>query len=446
MTLSEFKCKRLTLRNSILLTLTATVSLSSISYASDTPPAGYQLEKVVILSRHGVRAPTKMTQTMRDVTPNDWPQWPVNLGEITPRGEHLVSLMGGFYRQQFEQQGILSKDACPAPGTVYVWADVDQRTRKTGEAFLAGLAPECHLPLHHQQNIRQVDPLFHPVKAGVCGMDKTQVQEAVEKQAQMPIASLNQHYLPSLKLMDTLLDFPKSAWCQQHSADKTCDFASAMPGKLSVKDNGKKIALEGAVGLSSTLAEIFLLEQAQGMPQPAWGYKLSDQDWVSLLKLHNAQFDLLSRTPYIAKYNGTPLLQTIADALTPDASLSKLPGISPDNKILFIAGHDTNIANISGMLEMPWTLPGQPDNTPPGGALVFERWSHAGKQYISVKMMYQTLQQLRNQTPLTLKNPAGSVQLKIPGCSDQTPEGLCPLTTFTHLVSQRVVPQCQLPH
>ncbi len=42
--------------------------------------------------------------------------------------------------------------------------------------------------------------------------------------------------------------------------------------------------------------------------------------------------------------------------------------------VLFIAGHDTNLANLGGALELNWTLPGQPDNTPPGGELVFERW------------------------------------------------------------------------
>ncbi len=34
----------------------------------------------------------------------------------------------------------------------------------------------------------------------------------------------------------------------------------------------------------------------------------------------------------------------------------------------------TNLANLGGALELNWTLPGQPDNTPPGGELVFERW------------------------------------------------------------------------
>ena len=34
-----------------------------------------KLESVVIVSRHGVRAPTKSTQIMQDVTPDTWPGW-----------------------------------------------------------------------------------------------------------------------------------------------------------------------------------------------------------------------------------------------------------------------------------------------------------------------------------------------------------------------------------
>ena len=43
-----------------------------------------KLESVVIVSRHGVRAPTKATQLMQDVTPDAWPTWPVKLGWLTP--------------------------------------------------------------------------------------------------------------------------------------------------------------------------------------------------------------------------------------------------------------------------------------------------------------------------------------------------------------------------
>jgi hypothetical protein len=42
------------------------------------------------------------------------------------------------------------------------------------------------------------------------------------------------------------------------------------------------------------------------------------------------------------------------------------------SRVLVISGHDTNLSNMSGLLQLSWRLPGyQPDDTPPGGALVF---------------------------------------------------------------------------
>ena len=52
-----------------------------------------KLESVVIVSRHGVRAPTKATQLMQDVTPDAWPTWPVKLGWLTPRGGQLIAYL-----------------------------------------------------------------------------------------------------------------------------------------------------------------------------------------------------------------------------------------------------------------------------------------------------------------------------------------------------------------
>lgn len=114
--------------------------LAAITAPVAAEPSGYTLERVVILSRHGVRSPTKQTQLMNDVTPDKWPQWPVKAGYLTPRGAELVTLMGGFYGDYFRSLGLLAA-GCPAEGGVYAQADIDQRTRLTGQAFLDGVAP-----------------------------------------------------------------------------------------------------------------------------------------------------------------------------------------------------------------------------------------------------------------------------------------------------------------
>lgn len=73
-----------------------------------------KLESVVIVSRHGVRAPTKATQLMQDVTPDAWPTWPVKLGWLTPRGGELIAYLGHYQRQRLVADGLLAKDGLPA--------------------------------------------------------------------------------------------------------------------------------------------------------------------------------------------------------------------------------------------------------------------------------------------------------------------------------------------
>lgn len=138
-----------------------------------------KLESVVIVSRHGVRAPTKATQLMQDVTPDAWPTWPVKLGWLTPRGGELIAYLGHYQRQRLVADGLLAKKGCPQSGQVAIIADVDERTRKTGEAFAAGLAPDCAITVHTQADTSSPDPLFNPLKTGVCQLDNANVTDEI---------------------------------------------------------------------------------------------------------------------------------------------------------------------------------------------------------------------------------------------------------------------------
>lgn len=144
-----------------------------------------KLESVVIVSRHGVRAPTKATQLMQDVTPDAWPTWPVKLGWLTPRGGELIAYLGHYQRQRLVADGLLAKKGCPQSGQVAIIADVDERTRKTGEAFAAGLAPDCAITVHTQADTSSPDPLFNPLKTGVCQLDNALTRSSAGQEGQL---------------------------------------------------------------------------------------------------------------------------------------------------------------------------------------------------------------------------------------------------------------------
>lgn len=89
---------------------------------------------------------------------------PVKLGWLTPRGGELIAYLGHYQRQRLVADGLLAKKGCPQSGQVAIIADVDERTRKTGEAFAAGLAPDCAITVHTCADTSSPDPLFNPLK------------------------------------------------------------------------------------------------------------------------------------------------------------------------------------------------------------------------------------------------------------------------------------------
>ncbi|EKC6207077.1 AppA family phytase/histidine-type acid phosphatase [Cronobacter sakazakii] len=400
-----------------------------------------KLERVVIVSRHGVRAPTKSTPLMQEVTPYPWPQWDVPLGWLTTRGGELVTELGRYQKRVLLDKGILESHGCPSPEQVAVIADTDQRTRKTGEAFLAGFAPGCQNKVHYQKERDKKDPLFNPVKTGACSFDISKTQDAILTRAGGNIERYTQHYDSAFRTLEQVLNFSQSASCKS-AHQPGCTLPEVLPSELRVSSDN--VSLSGAWGLSSTLTEIFLLQEAQGMPEVAWGRIHGEKAWTELLTLHNAQFDLLQRTPEVARTRATPLLDLISRALVSNGSTESHYGIKLPVSLLFIAGHDTNLANLSGVFNLNWSLPGQPDNTPPGGELVFERWKRVNDNtdWIQISFVYQTLQQMREYKSSSSSSLPHKIVLPLPSCQDKNAEGMCSLKRFNDIVQTIRVPEC----
>nr|BAQ94585.1 phytase [Burkholderia sp. a13(2014)] len=439
------------------LALVAGVSSAPASAWAETAPAtardiaprpDLQLESVVIVSRHGVRSPTKTKPPLAMLTRKDWPTWPVQPGELTERGASLIGLMGGYYGAWLRQEHVLPAGACPAPNQVAAWADVDQRTRLTGDALLEGIAPGCTLRAAHQQALDEDDPVFHATESGQCKLDPATARAAIDARLDgRGLDAIADRYRSSLEQMEKVLDFSKSPYCAHDRPGAECRF-SALANRVQIDPTGRHLRLNGPLGIASTVSEVFLLEYAQGMAPEnvAWGAIHDRDDWARLLAAHNAQFDLMAKTPYLASRKGTPLMADILGALTQSATgtpafATHAPATS---RVYVLAAHDTNLANLAGMLGLDWTLPDQPDDTPPGGALVFSLWrdtlTHA--DFVTVGLVYQSLAQLRDMTPLTLADPPSRHPLTIPGCADAAHGDACRLDRFMSIARRSMAPEC----
>lgn len=364
-----------------------------VSAASSEP----QLQKIVVLSRHGVRAPTQDARLLTLWSGKPWPAWPVERGDLTPRGAELVKAMWSALKPALAARGILPGDACPAENAVYIRADVDERTRATARAIIEGIAPQCQMG--YAVLPARLDPLFHPVKAGLYRYDAVSVTVDVLKMSRGGLENLQDELSGGLNLIGEISGPPSATLCSRFALMPKCQL-SDLPNAVSVSADGKDVHIVGSLGIGSSLAEIFLLEYGEWPGEAAgWG-NVNGRVLGQILPVHARVFNIVNRAPVIAWANGSALASEMASALFGEHSDSRVN----EAKLVIFVGHDTNIANVGGLLGLNWQASGYPPNgIPPAGALFLELWKNGGEQEVRARFY--------SQTPATLhegfKDPSG---------------------------------------
>jgi 4-phytase/acid phosphatase len=111
----------------------------------------------------------------------------------------------------------------------------------------------------------------------------------------------------------------------------------------------------------------------------------------------------------------------------------------PGDRMVILVGHDTDIATVAGALGIDWIADGRLDDSPPGGALVFELWrSPKAGSFVRVAFTTQTLEQMRNSEPLTPANPPAEAPIFVPACSGA--DLSCTLDSFSAAMRQATDP------
>ncbi|MFO1084342.1 MAG: histidine-type phosphatase [Reyranellaceae bacterium] len=424
-------------RLGIVVVAAVMATLSSASAQVLSIPPGWQMERAVLLSRHGVRAPllTNAELDSRSATP--WPTWPVPPGFLTPRGEELLRLMGRYYRVLYGGRGLVQSDDCPPRGTVSAWADLDQRTRASAVALLTGMYPRCPtLNIRNQDDPTVPDPLFHPQPTASCPMDGATNRAAVLARIGGNFDSVQREYGPQLSLMQQTLCPPSL------TGGKACGLAQEQPGLESRSDG--TVRLTGPIGFASAAAETFAMEDAEGL-QVAWGRLSGEAQLQDLLKIHRLEVDLVGKTLTLARQHGSNLLSQILATLLDGNNFPGQPRIAEPVRFALLVGHSTNLANLSRLLNIGWQIAGfQPNELSPGGALAFELYRNVqtNQRYVRLAYYGQTMAQMRGQTVLDLDNPPGMTAVPLPACSADDREGACPLERFVEIARQAIDPAC----
>jgi 4-phytase/acid phosphatase len=392
--------------------------------ALQTGPAGDYLRMVVIIGRHGVRSPTGNAAQYNIYSSAPWPRWSVPPGYLTAHGYRLMQILGAWDRQQLSGEGLLSATGCKDAARVTIYADSDQRTRETGNALAAGLFPGC-APTVKGLPEGMHDVLFHPLGTHHGALDPALAVAAIAGRIGGDPNNPTEAYRAQLAELDRILGHCGN---DVASADKQKAPAANrqsildIPAKLASVSQDHLGELRGPLSTASTLTENLLLEYTEGMDATnvGWGC-VNGANLRSLLDLHTAASEISQRPKLIARVQAANLLQQVSISLSQAATGKPQAGAigGVDDRALFLIGHDTNIASIAGLLDLNWIADGRRNDTPPGGALVFELWQASAGGEDSVRIYYttQTLEQMRSATVLSKENPPVRVPVFIPSCS-----------------------------
>jgi 4-phytase/acid phosphatase len=327
-----------------------------------------------------------------------------------------MELFGAYDRQLLAGERLLSATGCQDAPHVRFIADSDQRTRESGSALAAGMFPACP-PTVSALPEGTNDSLFHSLAAGVGKDDPGPTVAAIAARIGGGPQRLTENYRPQLAELDSILATCGTAVAGGNKRVSLFD----VPSSLAAGKGDRGAELKGPLMTAGSLAENLLLEYTEGMPAAQVGWGCVDGTKLrELMALHTASSDFTRRTKAVARMQVSNLLDHIRRALEQAATGEAVAGspAAPSDRVLFLVGHDTNIANITGLLDLTWILDGRRDDTPPGGALIFELWRSTSGEY-SVRTFYtaQTLEQMRNSTVLTSQHPPERVPVALPGCT-----------------------------
>ncbi|PVX33051.1 glucose-1-phosphatase [Pasteurella langaaensis DSM 22999] len=402
--------KKLTFLSSIIM-----LALSQTAYANTTTDIAakqaqlhdnYQLQQVVVLSRHNIRAPLSGKDSkLGKVTSHQWIDWSANPSELTSRGGILETAMGQYFRKWLESEGVFTEGKCPTVDEINVYANSMQRTIATAEYFAAAFSPTCAVEVNHRFAPSKMDPIFFPRLTKTSPEFEAQAMKEINQlDNQNSLKALTETLKPSFQIIENVLDMKDSPACKNENICQLDDFDTKMIFKQNQEPN-----LSGSLKLATSIADALVLQYFEANDeQAAFGKKLSSADWEAISKVKDVYGDILFTAPSVAANVAHPLITYMKDELN-----------AKDRKFTYLVGHDSNIGSVTKALGVEdYSLPNTIEKkTPIGSKLVFEKWVNKQTQqaYVAINLVYQTTNQLRHIQPLDLKNKPMIYTLKLEG-------------------------------
>ncbi|HTR39829.1 MAG TPA: histidine-type phosphatase [Bryobacteraceae bacterium] len=404
------------------------------------------LKQIIVFGRHGVRAPTSTPAQYAQFSPRPYPNFGVSTGYLTIHGQQAEVLLGTYFRTYLLTEGLLTGNAEADLGATYFRANSIQRSNVTATMFGQGLFPGATIPVH-SYTLGVPDPVFDPILAKVATVDPARAALDVQ-QVYAGGSALAAAYSAEFSLVRSVLfNYPNGTEPPPPAPSGVTDAASepvtltATAGPLYT---GGIVNLGGLQDTAETAADPFVMEYAAGLPAAdvAWG-ALSSDALSQQLRLVTLTLNIEMEDPYLDQVQSSNAAAHVLRSMKQVVSGAAVPGAfsAPGTKVLVVISSDAYVAGLAGLLNAHWQLPGyQADFCAPGGALIFElrQSPDTGAYLVRVYYTTQSLDQLRNLTPLSLTAPPETTQLYIPGGSSPGGSFDVDFDTFQKLVTQAI--------
>ena len=365
---------------SVFVAFVVAMTFFSVVHAMD-----YQLEQVVVISRHNLRNSLKAGD---------------DRGLLTLRGGEMETLMGQYFEARLREQGLFPKNAQPAVGEVRFYANSYQRTIATAKYFSAGAFPIANIPIEYHRALGQKDRIFLPP------YDPALVKKiSAEGDAKKLFGNMRKEL----------------ATVERLSGEKFNPADSSMK----IRDSVAEWELAGSAKKVSLAADGILMDYYDGK------VSYSDSEMRDVAKISSLLINSNFDRPLGAKVFASPMLNVVSDELN-----------TPGRKFSFICGHDSNLSNVLTALNVEeYTLPGTIEwRVPIASKIVIKKFRGSdGNEYARLSLVYPASAQIVNREMLTLDNPPMKVALKLRGLKTVDADAIYKLSDVLQRISDAQV-------
>ena len=369
---------------------------------------GYELEQMLIVSRHNIRSPLSGGDSLlSQITPHEWFAWTSESGELSVKGGQLETAMGQFFRKYLESREFIPSNWIPDDGEVRFYSNSMQRTIATARFFSTGMLPVANVEIEYHKEYGEVDPIFCPIIR--CNSPEFEAQVRRELDAmggEEGIAGISKSLEGSYKLLEKVLDFKNSKYAKENGIEHipTDDFSIKFV-------EGEEISMSGGLKIANSVVDALKLQiyEEENLDKALFGHDLTTEQIQDICKIGDAYQEICEGSKTFSTQVMAPMLTEMKKELE-----------TAGRKFTFLCGHDSTITAITAALDISeYLLPGAiSQKAPIGGKLVFEKYKgNDGQEYMKLWMAYASADQLRNNTIISMEDAPMFYELAFEGIS-----------------------------